>query len=785
MWLCGQRFGPQVVDHIAATVEADPGISRRALSRQVCEWLDWRAPDGRPREVSCRKALAELQRRGVIDLPECVPVGSSGGPSVVCADGPAEVAQVSCSLAELGEVEIVLVSSRYTVASRMWRSLMEAHHYLGAGPLCGCQLRYLLRSAAHGWLGALSFSAATRQLKDRDKWIGWSEAARRSNLEKVVQNSRFLIVPTVQVPNLASHVLAATVGRLGPDWAERYGYQPVLVETFVDGERFSGTCYRAANWVHVGQTAGRRDGYANGKVSTGPKQIYVYPLDRDWQATLCEEPEVRLQLQPWAEEAGDWAEQEFGGAQVYDGRLRRRLYEIARDFYARPGVLIPEACNGSVAKMKAAYRFVDNKRVDLKGLLKGHVEATAQRIRQHEVVLAVQDTSTLNYTSHPATEGLGPINTTQDPSMGLLLHDTMAFSLEGVPLGLLDVQCWARDPKQAGKKYRRGQLPIEQKESFKWLRSYRAVAEVQQLCPQTMIVSVGDREADLYDLFVEVEQSNSGPEVLVRAERSRKRKVAVQGETYEYLWEQMAVKPVAGRQAVFVPRRGSRRARTATLEVRHAKVRLRPPLNGNAKPVELWAVYALEVDHGPDVKKPLEWMLLTSVPTSTFEEATERLRWYTLRWGIEVYHRTLKSGCRIKDRRLDDADSLQSCLAIDMVVAWRIYCLVKQGRETPDIPCDVFFGEYEWKALYAVSFGEPPPEEPPALREALRLMAALGGFLGRKGDGEPGTTTTWRGLQHLTDIAHGYETGCKTRYKAGYKAGYEACLALNRQRDGP
>jgi hypothetical protein len=766
-----------VVECIAAAVDADPGITRRALSRQVCQWLEWRGPDGRPREVSCRKALAELQRRGVVDLPECEPAVSSGGGTETCADGPAGVAEVSCHLAELGEVEVVLVSSRYTVASRVWRSLMEVCHYLGAGPLCGCQLRYLLRSPVHGWLGALSFSAAARCLKARDEWIGWSEAARRANLDKVVQNSRFLIVPTVQVPNLASHVLAATVARLPDDWAERYGFQPVLVETFVDGERYSGTCYRAANWVHVGQTAGRRDGYANGKVSTGPKQIYLYPLRKNWKATLCGEPEIVLQRRPWANESGDWAEREFAGALVFDGRLRRRLYEMARDFYARPGVLIPEACEGSTAKMKAAYRFVGNERVDLKGLLKGHVEATAERIRQHEVVLAVQDMSSLNYTSHPATEGLGPINTTKDPSKGLVLHDTLAFDLDGVPLGLLDVQCWARDPKQAGKKYRRAQLPIEQKESFKWLRSYRAVAEVQQLCPQTMLVSVGDREADLYDLFAEVQQNKSGPQVLVRAERSRKRKVAVDDETYDDLWEQMSLEPVAGRQSVFVPRRGSRRARTATLEVRHRKVRLRPPLNTKTKPIELWAVHAVEVGHGPDVKKPLEWMLLTSVQTSTFEEATERLRWYTLRWGIEVYHRTLKSGCRIRDRQLADAGSLQTCLAIDMVVAWRIYTLVKQGRETPDIPCDVFFDEYEWKALYAVSYDKPPPEEPPSLREAVRLIAKLGGFLGRKGDGEPGTTTVWRGLQHLTFIAHGYEVG--------YERGHAACASSHRQRDGP
>jgi hypothetical protein len=578
----------------------------------------------------------------------------------------------------------------------------------------------------------------------------------------VVQNSRFLIAPSVEVPNLASHVLAKAVGRLTRDWTERYGYAPALVETFVDEQRFTGSCYRAANWQDVGQTAGRHDGFANGKVSSGPKQVYVYPLCSKWREELQEQPKKRaVQVRPWAQEAADWAEEEFGGAQVYDGRLRRRLYELARDCFARPGALVPEMCGGASAKMKAAYRFFSNKRVELKGLLHGHIEATVGRMRQHEVVLAVQDTSTLNYSTHPRTKGLGPTNTKADKARGLLLHDTMAFSLEGTPLGLLDVQCWARDPKKAGKARERKNLPIEEKESIKWLRSYEAVAEVQRLCPKTMLVSVGDRESDIYELFEQARRTEGGPKLLVRAERSRQRKVKMADEeSHEYLWDEMARRRVLGHQSVRVPRRGSRSARDACLEVRYAKVELKPPVETKhrrgLKPMEMWAVYALEVGHSSEVKSPLQWMLLTSVSTQTFEEALERLRWYTLRWNIEVYHRTLKSGCRIKDRQLGDANTLQSCLAIDMVVAWRIFWLVKQGRETPDIPCDVILEEYEWKALYVGSYRKPPPDKPMGLREAVRLIAALGGFLGRKGDGEPGTTTLWRGLGHLADMARMY-----------------------------
>jgi hypothetical protein len=378
-------------------------------------------------------------------------------------------------------------------------------------------------------------------------------------------------------------------------------------------------------------------------------------------------------------------------------------------------------------------------------------------VSQHEVVLAVQDTTTLNYTAHPATNGLGPINTKKDHGVGLILHDTMAFSTEGTPLGLIDVQCWARDPEEAGKKSKRKELPIEQKESMKWLRSYRAAAEVQEVCSRTLLVSVGDREADIHELFHEAQKTQSGPKLLVRSERTRQRKVGEEAAAeHEALWEKMPTEPVAGHQEVFIPRKGSRAARTAQLEVRYAPVTLKPPKDKDLAWVSVWAVYAREIDAPAEVKSPLEWMLLTTVEVPSFEAAIERLRWYTLRWGIEVYHRVIKSGCRIEDRQLSDATRIESCLAIDLVVAWRIFWLTKQGRETPDVPCDVFLEEEEWKALCATVREAAPPAEPPTLRDAVRMIASLGGFLGRKSDGEPGTTTLWRGLGRLDDIVIGY-----------------------------
>jgi len=755
----GQHFSSEVIQRIQAVVDAEPSLSRRELSRRVCGWLDWRAPSGKLQEMSCRKALLELERLGVLSLPACTAEYAFQPPASTPPPLP-ELVAVEGSLADLGELAILPVPSRHSPKSQVWNALLGEFHELGAGPLCGAQIRYLVESSTSGWVGALSFSAGTWRLKARDEWIDWSEGARRAHLQQVICNSRFLILPTVRVPNLASHVLSQALARVPGDWQERYGYAPVLVETFVDGTRFAGTTYQAANWIHLGRTAARSSPYPDGKVSTGPKEIYAYPLRSDWQTILCRKPEIPLGVCPRPEAPADWVEEEFGRVVLYDERLQSRLYTLGRDFFARPGALIPQACEGSEAKTKAAYRFFSNPQVDMQTLLKPHVEATVDRLREHSVVLAAQDTSTLNYTAH-STDDMGPIHTKQNEATGLILHDTLAFSTEGVPLGLLDVQCWARDKDEAGKSAQRKDLPIEEKESVKWLKSYQAVAEAQALCPETTLVSVGDREADLYELFALAAEEPAGPELLVRAERSRRRRATAGGQQEqaaekELLWETLDQEPVAGYQELHVPRKGPRPARVAKLRVRYAKVTLSPPQRKKLPKVELWAVYADEVEYGPEVTQPLVWMLLTTVPVCTYADACERLRWYALRWGIEVFHRTVKSGCRIEDRRFGGADGLRACLAIDLVVAWRIYLLTKQGRETPDIPCDVYLSEDEWQALYAYVKKEPPPAQPPTLREAVRMIAKLGGFLGRKRDGEPGTTTLWRGLQRLADITAGF-----------------------------
>ena len=366
-------------------------------------------------------------------------------------------------------------------------------------------------------------------------------------------------------------------------------------------------------------------------------------------------------------------------------------------------------------------------------------------------MLAVQDTTSFTYTSHLALDGVGPIGSRADGPQGLLLHDTMAYTPQGVPLGLVNVQVWARDPDLFGKKHVRDALPIELKESHKWLKSFHAAAAVQAQCPDTLVVSVGDREADLYELFVEAQRHDASPQLLVRAEQDR-----LVGDGHGHLWAHVEQQVPCATQLVEVDRTRTSKDRTARLEVRFAAVELQPPKRKRRfTPVTLWAVLACEVDAPADVDTPLEWMLLTTVPVTNADEALERLAWYTRRWGIEVYHKTIKSGCRIEERQLATVPRLENCLAIDLVVAWRIVHLMMLGRDTPELPCTIFFEAHEWKALYAFVARDPHavPDGPPSIREVTRTVAKLGGFLGRTRDGDPGIKTLWLGLQRLDTIA--------------------------------
>lgn len=741
----GRSFSAATLERVNAWVAAHPEGTRRQLAGQVCRWESWQAANGKLKEMSCRTALLALHRRKHIELPPArrkVKAHPEAAQSAVL-DTP----RIDGGLQEVEGLELVVVRGARNELSRKWKQMVATHHYLGYRPLCGAQMRYLVR-CKHGEIGALAFSAAALQLRARDQWIGWTAAQRRAHRELVVSNSRFVLAKGVRVNNLASHVLAIALRRLPEDWHQAYGVRPVLVETFVDGARFRASCYKAANWSHVGKTSGRgrQDRHKHKRQSI--KDIYVYALEKGWREKLL------APLPPTGRAAQqDWAAEEFAGAALGDRRHHRRLLAVANAFAGQPTAPIPQAC-GSSAATKATYRFFASERVKMDELLSSHTEASIERIARQRppVVLAVQDSTTFNYSTHPDMEGLGLIGTTQDGAIGVWMHDTMLYDDQGVPLGLLDVQLWARQPAELGKRHTRKQRAIEDKESIKWLNSFGAAAQLQRrVAGMCTVLSVGDREADVYELFALAHSKADHPKLLVRAEHNRRL-----AQEQQYLWPKMQAEPVAGQYLVEIPRRKKRKARTARMALRFTEVTLSPPQQRRKLgAVKVWAVLAQEIEPGPN-DKPLQWMLLTTLPVHNAEQARQCVEYYRLRWRIEEYHRTLKSGCRIEDRRLGDRHSWQNCLAIDLVVAWRVEYIKHLSRQQPEAAPTTVFTEDECRAIELLF---PKHAHCLDLKKVTALVAQLGGHQGRKGDGPPGSIVLWRGLQRIEDIALGVRIG--------------------------
>ena len=445
---------------------------------------------------------------------------------------------------------------------------------------------------------------------------------------------------------------------------------------------------------------------------------------------------------------GSWAEDELGEVDLADKRLQMRCQKLADELGQQPGAPINQACE-DWSNTKAAYRFFDNPKVSPAKILEAHRQRTLERIKLHELVLAVQDTTYLNYTDHPQTEGLGEIGNKQQKQRGIGLHSTLAVTPHGQPLGFLTQHFWMRPIGGAAHTSTANLgLPIEDKESYRWVQAFQKVIE---LTPKgVQVVTVCDREGDIYEMFVLAQEQEAG--LLVRAKENRR----LEKET-QLLWSKVQTQASAGELTVDLPSNGNRPARQATVSVRFCAIRLRPPQRPSAKnlpSVSLTAVWVQEEHPPSQVQEPIEWLLLTNTSLENFAQALQVIQWYGCRWQIEVFHRILKSGCRVEECRLQTATRLQNYLALMCVVAWRLLWLTYIGRTQPLSPCTTILTTTEWQALYAhIHHTATLPQAPPTTQQVIRWIAQLGGFLGRKADAEPGTLVLWRGWQRLQDIA--------------------------------
>lgn len=396
------------------------------------------------------------------------------------------------------------------------------------------------------------------------------------------------------------------------------------------------------------------------------------------------------------------------------------------------------------AGCKAAYRFLAHTDVTASALLQAHRARTLDRIRRHGCVLLIQDTTSLDFSTHRTTTGLGPL--AYPACQGLHVHTTLAATAEGVPLGILDQQVWARDPAAHGQGTTRRTRPTAAKESQRWLdaltRSHR------ELSPTLTTVTIADREADLYPLLALPRPPQA--HLLLRAIQNR-----VIREEAGHLWDAIRQAPLGGSLHVAVPRRPQQPPREAALAVRWTTVTLCPPHHAPGAGVSVQALLAEEVDPPAGVT-PICWLLLTTLPIPDLAAAADLVAWYTQRWLIERYHYVLKSGVGLERLQCDTAAALTTALGLCAIIAWRVLALTLQARQTPEAAPDGLFSATELQVLQALHPRELPPGRAPTLRGTIRAVARLGGFLGRTADGEPGVKTLWQGLRRLDDLVQGF-----------------------------
>lgn len=438
----------------------------------------------------------------------------------------------------------------------------------------------------------------------------------------------------------------------------------------------------------------------------------------------------------------DWVWEEVGATELGDRRRLRRFVEVVRALAAQPEASVPQAC-GDWASTKAAYRFFANAAVSAAALRGGHAKATQARCRAQPVVLALQDTTELDFSHHPHTQGLGHLSAAWH--QGLRVHTVFAVSAEGVPLGVLDQQVWARAPASRGVRHQRHTRPLAAKESQRWLTGVAAVQAA--LAGVACVVTVADREADLYALLARARAP--GQELLLRLRHDR----ALVGERAR-LRAVLASSPVAGVLTLELGRQPQRSPRQAELAVRYRSVTLAPPRRMPKAPAVTLQVIAADELAPPPGEAGVHWVLASTLPVADFAAAVRLLHWYSLRWMIERYHYVLKSGCRIEQLQLERAERLERALAVYSVVAWRLLWLTYDARHDAEQPADAALAPAEWQALWWHVHHTPPPldQPPPSLAQCLRWIAALGGYLGRRRDGPPGVNALWRGWQRLQDL---------------------------------
>ena len=776
--IAGRWVSQIVLDRLTCRSLKDNPPCRRELVEQFCRATGWVNRRGELCASSANVALKRLEEQGRVRLTPAQPRAERKQVRQLIDDGqplpPLPV--LPQSVQQIGDLDFQLLSDAKDPDHLLWNRLIIRQHPLKAAPLVGAQLRYLIR-CEKGIIGAMGFGPAAFHLECRDSWIGWDREAQQQNRPEVIGLSRFLIRPGLRCANLASRCYGIVLSRVAKDWHQRYGVKPVLVETYVDRSTQTGVSLSAANWRRLGSSRGRGRSSPSAKVQPkSSKDVWVFELSPKARHRL-QQRKSAPPLVPRSIFQGpssrNWVEEEMDGLKLGHVCLERRLAQMLTSRWQHPQRSFA-ASFSTAAEGKAAFRLIESSRADLcfQTLLAPHHQQTARRMAAESVVVLAQDTTPLSYNTLRDTQGLGPVGDSRHPGRGLWLHSLHAYRLDRIPLGCACAQLWAR--AQQSDTAQRNEQSVADKESRRWMEAYQVAVGLARSMPQTHLVVCGDRESDLFELYDQAEVAPANLHLLVRAQHDRLL------ESGRKLWAELSRQPVGGTMQVQVPRNKTHPARTALLELKWAGLEVSPPrvaLKKSWKPIQLYAVMARELDPPAGVQ-PIEWVLISDWKVQSLKMARRLVCWYGLRWSIECWHQVLKDVCGVETRQMKSAQALERALVLDMIMAWRAQMLCRLGKESPNLPAELYYSQQELAVLEVYKKKDTPvatpkqgqrldsPKRAPAaqdaavaksalsLAQANMLVAMLGGFWGRKGDGHPGAESLGRGLELLAALVH-------------------------------
>lgn len=743
MRVLNRHLDADVIDGFIAAVNSGE-LGRTDLARRLCELMKWRSMDGKWNVAQALKVLPIVAEHLNIQLPP-----SQRKAKVRKALVPTEsfseyfyTSPLKINLSDAGTISVQAVRKE---DYKKWAAMMHFYHPQGVPHHPGACLRFWIASSVYGIIGGFSFHAASWHQAARDKSIGWCLKARSQNLGYVVNNGRFLILPNIRIPNLASLSLKLAVDKVKVEWKKRYGKAPRLLYTYVDPS-YNGTSYLAAGWKKVGQTKGKNE------ENKGSKDVFTLPLCPDFQSKLQKyKPLDGFELiTSRSQRKYSWEVSEYGQSSYPCKKTRDRLFTIGKELGCSMEGKVSRLFNEKNAR-RTSYYFFSNDAIDQEDILESHVKNSISRAYKEKVCLVLQDTTFINYTKLKKTKGL----TKNGKGKGMAVHVQFAVNDKGMPLGTLSFNA---DFKTADPNKKKGA------ESARWTEGLRIAARAGNICKNTRVISVSDREGDIYDLLEEQKKLADNVGYVVRVNSARRYVIAEDSEP-ESLLDYMQKQDMVGGKYIYVRSHGTKKIQPTVkvrVGLRMAKVTLKPPHGReDAEPLKATAVLATGKKRGVDGEfQKFSWLLLTSEerPEGTFAKqwAKTIVDWYSRRWKIEEFFRVLKSGCKVEEHGLKTTSALKKHLAFDCVTAWRVMYIRHFALIRPTMMASKVIQFEEIVAIYALLKSDSPnyavraPPNKWTVEDLTLFIGRLAGFQRTKVQKYPGDQLMWIALKRLS-----------------------------------